>query len=219
MKNRYVAPALARTLGFVGFMFGLVFFYGVDSIYEMELGLSDFSSLGVKGWALFIVSIFVGFIGMAIGWGLALSIQVRNDAVSLFISSVWHFFAHGALCWVVLWGFWLQIKVGPDAKEMVKEWVQREGLIAMTYQAFGWGIIASLVAGFIAGIAGSRFGTVILGSIIPFTVGAYLQSKTYNIQSYGWVWIGLLTGIISVFLSGFMIMKDVKERDQIASMR
>lgn len=216
MKNNDVSPALCRMLGFLGFMFSLGFFILINKVFNLEISMLGFASLGAKGWALLIVSGIVGLVFMAVGWGIGINIQIKSEYVNSFIGSIWHFLAHGTLCWVVLWGIFLSLKYGQEGgKEFVRVWVEREGGLMMIIQAFGWGIVASFFAGIISGLAYSRLGVVLIGVLVSFLVGAYLQKDVYGMESASWILIGFLTAFMSVILTASMFSKDRKERTQI----
>lgn len=217
MENRYVAPALGRFLGFIGFMMGLVFFHLVNQYMDLGIKMIGFESLGWKGWVLLGVSIVVGLFFMIVGWGIAVQIPVRSDKTNYLISSLWHFFANGMMLWVVLWGFLLQIKIGPNAKEIVYSWIKQMGTLAAFWHCFGWGFIACLVVGFVSSTA-SDFAKMFVISVVVFLIGAYLESQAYNMHSHGWISVGFITGVGSFFLSGLMIQKDANEREKIKTM-
>lgn len=219
MKNRYVCPALCRLLGCIGFLAGgLAFFYAMNSVMDLGIELAGFS-IGWKGWLLFAASLAVGLFLMATRWSIGVNVKVESEYADYFVSSIWHFLAHGTILWFVLWGLWLNIKLGRmPAKEMVKEWVELEGTLLVIFKVIGWGIAASIASGFISGILYSSVGGVLLGTSIAFLMGAYLQVKVYDIPSNGWILIGIIAAIATVMLSTPMISRDKREREEIRNM-
>jgi hypothetical protein len=219
--NLYFVPALREALGFFGFVFGfLIFFKVATSVLNTRIPQEETSSSGLAVWIIFAISLVVGVMSMILGLVLALHIQVRDDKANYFISCLWHFFVNGTVLWIILWTGWILFKFGPgQAKEFARGWILEVQIAPFLWQAFGMGILASIMAGIVAGLNPKNIEILFGGILICFLGAANLQMKNYQIQSYWWILLGIGAAIAATAISTPMIKKDAKKRRKLRELK
>lgn len=219
-----VSPALLRFFGMMGFVtFGL----GTLALGSRWLNLpTDFwtaGSLNGRAIALIAVSFILAFLGMLLGWGLAVAIPVRSERGNHAVSALWHFLANGSLVWFFLVTMVLTKVVGREnAKTFIKQYGEWQ---------FAWAIVgpASAVSIFTGALLlltrqlrprerPHLFRCWLIAAPGAFAA-SHLQFVWLRVETPWWLMIGALFPFLTVGVSAWTIERDRTLRQRLVEER
>ncbi len=210
---RYPCPGLCRFTGMVSFLVvSLCVFYGGIKAFGLET--LDWSAPVWTGKhvALFATAVLLGGLASLLGFGLAMTIELRNDRLNDLFIVLWQFLANGCLLWVFTLGIAMTLALG---REEAKVAVLHFGAERATIHVLGAGGVVGLLSG-----ATFYFAPIIRLPLFPylaFSVGVSLVAArwhftVYSIEGRWWIVAGLLVPILLLLLAPSMIERDRRQR-------
>ncbi len=210
---RHPCPGLCRFTGMVSFLVvSLCVFYGGIKVFGLEpLDWSAPVWTG-KHVALVVAAVLLGGLATLLGFGFALTIEVRNGRLNDLFIVLWQFLANGSLLWVLTLGIAMFLALG---REEAKAAVLDFGAERAALHVVGTGCVVGLLSG----------ATFYLARIIRLPLLAYLgfsaavslvaarwHFTVYSIEGRWWIAAGLLVPIQLLLFASSMIERDHRQR-------
>lgn len=190
--------ALVRIFSSLG---GIIFGFG-----SMYFGNKIF---GLEGMNLFGASLFVGFIGIAIGAAIGSEIEIANQNVVENLNGLWHYGCIGTVIWISLFMIILLLAFGIEG---VYGYTRDFGPYRFMLFLFGIGLLGSLLICLMI-ILTSRMleWESYLNMLFPIIVGlciGIVQSMIFDIPVFFGIASGFLFPILLIPITGFTLMMD-----------
>jgi hypothetical protein len=210
---QYPCPGLSRLFGMISFMVvSLSIFYGGIKIFGLEpLDMLD-PKWTVGHVILVVVASIFGCLGGLFGFGLGMTINLKNERLNDFFIYLWQFLANGSLLWIAAIGIAMTITLG---KEEAKTAVMLFGAERAVVYVLVGGCVVGLLLGIIFFLSSTLRIPFILYIVfsagIPI-VAARFQLSIYNIDGNWWIAAGLFVSFFLHFLAVPMIERDRRQR-------
>jgi hypothetical protein len=211
--------ALGRLCGSIGFVgTGLLVAEVGRRLLGLDQAIWDQPQWTGPAFGVVVVSSIVALLGMAIGWGVASVIKVRDNRVDHLICAVWHFLANGGIAAFLLWSL---ILVNLFGKEGSKLFVRNQGSTRSALITIGISTGACVVASLaliLIGLLKPRRRVPFLPCLLvalPWTLGAaYLQFRWLGLDSAYWLFLGIALPAAVIPFSAAFIDRDVQSRER-----
>lgn len=213
VRIRNPCPGLSR----MGFMIGFVcvsggVYYGgcrLFGVIPIDWAVPVWTSTHVY---LIVAGMLLGLLIGLICFGLAMKIEVRNELISDFITTLWQFCCNGAMVWIMSLGIGMSVALGKDEtkKHLLHQGVENTMLLVL-----GMGCLVGLAMGiiwFAAMITRLRFlGYFLLAAGVGM-LAARWQYQQLNVEGRSWIGVGLVVPVVLVFMAAGMIDRDRRQR-------
>lgn len=212
-RIRYPCPGLCRFAGMVSFLVvALGIYHGGMALFGLEPLDWDAPSWTAKHVGLVVAGSVFGLIAGLLGFGAAMTIEVRSDRLNSLFITLWQFLVGGGMVWLLVIGFAMSFSLGSEeSREAV--------LLFGVQQAFLHVIATGCILGLLMGFA------YFLAPIIRLPVVGYLAFAVtisllaakwhygvYEIDGTAWVVAGLFTPALVLFIAPSMIARDQQQR-------
>jgi hypothetical protein len=190
----------------------LVVFYGGIKLFGLQP--LDWASPAWTGKhvALVVAGVLLGGLASLLGFGLAMTIEVRNENLNDLFITLWQYLANGALLWVLSLGIAMSLALG---RQEAKEAVLHFGAVRATIHIVGTGSVVGLLLGvafYIARIIRMRFLPYLAFSAGVSLLAARWHFLVYGIESRWWVAAGILVPFLLLLFAPSMIERDRRQR-------
>lgn len=210
---RYPCPGLCRFAGTISFLVaGLGVYYGGTALFGLEHLDWVAPAWTAKHVFLLVVAIIFSALAGLLGFGYAMTIEVRNERISDLFIVLWQFLANGGMLWVVIIGIAMTVSMGQEA---AKAAVLHFGAERATVHVAATGSIIGLVLGaafFLAPIIRLPFIGYLAFSISLSLIAAGWHFHIYGIEGKSWVIAGVIIPILLLLFAPPWIERDRRQR-------
>lgn len=210
---QYPCPGLSRIFGMTSFMFvSLSVFYGGINIFGLEPLEMSAPEWTAGHIILTVVACIFGCLSGLLGFGIGMTINIKNDRLNDFFIFLWQFLANSWLLWMATIGIAMTITLGKDEAKTVVLLFGAER--AMVYVLIGGSVIGLLlgIVFYLSSIFRIPFILYFISAAGISIVAARLQLSIYSIEGNWWIAAGLFVSFFLHILAVPMIERDRRQR-------
>ncbi len=210
---RFPCPGLCRFACMVGFLVvGLGIYYGGSALLGIER--LDWAAPVWTGKHVGLVGagVVFGLIAGLIGFGLAMTIEVRSERLNTLFITLWQFLVNSSMVWLLAIGLAMSVSLGGEGAQQafVLFGAERAALhVIATGSAVG---LLMGVVFFISPIVRLPFLGYLAFSVTVSLLAARWHYQVYEMDGRAWIVVGLIVPVILLVMASAMIARDQQQR-------